>query len=77
MATYAITTKRRQGTLNVPKMLLDRIEQYIERGWTGVLSRDEFARHCIEARLDAIERLHLDSAMMRSDLSSSKSRSSR
>jgi hypothetical protein len=68
---------RRQGTLNVPKLLLERIERAIERGWTGVLSRDEFARQCIEDRLFQLERLHLDSAMMRSDLSNSKPRSNR
>lgn len=68
---------RRQGTVNVPKLLLERIERAMERGWTGVLSRDEFARQCIEARLEALERLQLDSGMMRSDLSSSKPRSNR
>lgn len=46
--------------MNVPRLLLERIEKAIQSGWTGVLSRDEFARQCIEARLEALERLHLE-----------------
>lgn len=68
---------RRQGTLNVPKLLIERIEQAIYRGWTGAFSRDEFARHCIEERLLEIERLQLDLGQMRSDLSSTKPLSKR
>lgn len=55
MATYAITTKRRQGTVNVPKPLLERIEEAMENGWTSAFSCDEFVRHCVEDRLLEIE----------------------
>lgn len=77
MATYAITTKRRQGTINVPRLLLERIERAMANHWTSALSRDEFARRCIEERLEEIERLQADLGLMRSDLSSSKPQSNR
>jgi hypothetical protein len=71
------TVGRRQGTLNVPRLLLERIEQAMAAGWTGAFSKDEFARHCIEDRLLELERLHLALGRMRSDLSSSNPRSNR
>lgn len=66
----------RHSTLNVPWPLIERIERAMANGWTSALSRDEFARRCIEDRLEEIERLQVDLGQMRSDLSSSKPRSS-
>jgi hypothetical protein len=64
MATYAIITTRRQLSLNVPRVLVDRIDRALALGLTGAYSRDEFARSCIEARLEALERLDLDAALV-------------
>lgn len=69
MATYAIITKRRQVSLNVPRLLVERLDRALSLGLTGAYSRDEFARQCIEARLEAIERLYVD---MRSSASGSQ-----
>lgn len=54
---------RGRATLNIPQLLVERIERAMALGWTGAYSRDEFARQCIEARLDLLERLRLDAAL--------------
>ena len=75
-----VPTLKRGDTVvmdNLPAHKIAGIEQAIEAGWTGVLSRDEFARQCIETRLLEIEKLYVDLGTMRSDLSNPKFRSNR